>query len=261
MAEKLITRIKTDVGNLRIDYNALANKPDNLELDSTLTKSGKAADAKIVGDKLKEIQTDVGNVSLPALGVTASVTELNYMDGVTSNVQTQLNGKAASEHTHSDLANATHSHDASDISSGILPIDKGGTGANTADDALYSLGAQPKLLVNDVQLSTTVAVPSGTPTPVAETVVLAGRYLVFGGAEIPGWGGDPFAVYVGISEDGTFNMRSSTSASIRAGEAQTRLNCIALCNFSENTRISVAVSQNSGSTIDVSAASLTAIKI
>jgi hypothetical protein len=93
MAEKLITRIKTDVGNLRIDYNALANKPDNLELDSTLTKSGKAADAKIVGDKLKEIQTDVGNVSLSGLGVTASVAELNYVDGVTSNVQTQLDAK------------------------------------------------------------------------------------------------------------------------------------------------------------------------
>ena len=43
-------------------------------------------------------------VSLSSLGITATVTELNYMDGVTSNVQTQLNGKAASNHTHS-LAN------------------------------------------------------------------------------------------------------------------------------------------------------------
>ena len=34
-------------------------------------------------------------------GVTATATELNYMDGVTSNVQTQLNGKANSSHTHS----------------------------------------------------------------------------------------------------------------------------------------------------------------
>ena len=33
-------------------------------------------------------------------GLTATVTELNYLDGVTSNVQTQLNGKAASAHTH-----------------------------------------------------------------------------------------------------------------------------------------------------------------
>ena len=40
------------------------------------------------------------STSLSNLGVTASATELNYMDGVTSNVQSQLNGKAASNHTH-----------------------------------------------------------------------------------------------------------------------------------------------------------------
>ena len=36
-------------------------------------------------------------------GVTATATELNYVDGVTSNIQTQLNGKASSSHTHSYL--------------------------------------------------------------------------------------------------------------------------------------------------------------
>lgn len=34
-------------------------------------------------------------------GVTATTAELNYVDGVTSNIQTQLNNKAASSHTHS----------------------------------------------------------------------------------------------------------------------------------------------------------------
>lgn len=38
--------------------------------------------------------------SLSDLGVTATAAELNYMDGVTSNVQTQLDGKSASGHTH-----------------------------------------------------------------------------------------------------------------------------------------------------------------
>jgi hypothetical protein len=32
--------------------------------------------------------------------VTATATELNYVDGVTSSVQDQLNGKAATVHTH-----------------------------------------------------------------------------------------------------------------------------------------------------------------
>lgn len=43
-------------------------------------------------------------------GLTATVSELNFMDGVTSNVQTQLNGKAASSHTHSNYADSDHTH-------------------------------------------------------------------------------------------------------------------------------------------------------
>lgn len=41
--------------------------------------------------------------SLSSFGITATAAELNYTDGVTSNIQTQLNGKAASSHTHSYL--------------------------------------------------------------------------------------------------------------------------------------------------------------
>lgn len=52
-------------------------------------------------------KADVGSVTLTSLGVTATAEELNYMDGVTSNVQTQLEGKADSAHTH---ANATTSN-------------------------------------------------------------------------------------------------------------------------------------------------------
>ena len=43
--------------------------------------------------------------TLSTLGVTATAAELNYVDGVTSNIQTQLNGKAASSHgTHVTFA-------------------------------------------------------------------------------------------------------------------------------------------------------------
>ena len=80
------------------------------------------------------------STSLSNLGVTASAAELNYMDGVTSNVQSQLNGKAAS----------THKHAAADISSGTLsvdrlptiPLSKGGTGATSAATARTALGVQ-----------------------------------------------------------------------------------------------------------------------
>lgn len=48
-------------------------------------------------------QTAVGAISLSSFGVTATATELNYVDGVTSSIQTQLDGKAAKDHTHSYL--------------------------------------------------------------------------------------------------------------------------------------------------------------
>ncbi len=46
--------------------------------------------------------------------------EFGYLDGVTSSVQTQLNGKAASSHNHA----------ASDINSGQIALARGGTGAD-----------------------------------------------------------------------------------------------------------------------------------
>ena len=41
--------------------------------------------------------------ALTNLGLTATATELNYCDGVTSSIQTQLNGKASSGHSHNYL--------------------------------------------------------------------------------------------------------------------------------------------------------------
>lgn len=68
--------------------------------------------------------------TLSSFGVTATAAELNYVDGVTSNVQTQLDAKAASSHNHS----------ASNITSGTLPITRGGTGATTAAGIRTNLG-------------------------------------------------------------------------------------------------------------------------
>ena len=57
-------------------------------------------------DALDE-KADVGSVTLASLGVTATAEELNYMDGVTSNVQTQIDGKADSAHTHANATTST----------------------------------------------------------------------------------------------------------------------------------------------------------
>ena len=69
--------------------------------------------------------------TLSSFGITASAAELNYMDGVTSNVQTQLNGKAASSHNHS----------AANITSGTLAVARGGTGVTANPSMLTNLGS------------------------------------------------------------------------------------------------------------------------
>ena len=84
------------------------------------------------------ISATVPEVTLASLGITATAQELNYTDGVTSNIQTQLNGKAAVSHTHDDRyytesetddllaakANTSHTHSADNITSGTLALDR-----------------------------------------------------------------------------------------------------------------------------------------
>ena len=57
---------------------------------------------------------EVEDVTLASLGVTATAEELNYVDGVTSSIQAQLNNKAA----------ITHNHAASAITSGTFSLDR-----------------------------------------------------------------------------------------------------------------------------------------
>lgn len=61
-----------------------------------------AANRYLRSDGTWQVPPDTNTTyTLSSFGITATAAELNYMDGVTSNVQTQLNGKAASSHSHS----------------------------------------------------------------------------------------------------------------------------------------------------------------
>lgn len=72
-------------------------------------------DGGITAEKLADgVIPEVEDVTLASLGVTATAEELNYVDGVTSNIQTQLNNKAAT----------THNHAASAITSGTFSLDR-----------------------------------------------------------------------------------------------------------------------------------------
>lgn len=129
--------------------------------------------------------------TLGSFGITATAAELNYVDGVTSNIQTQLNSKAATSHTHNyagssssggaansvktsmviklnggttegtnmftfngataksvnitasaiGAASSSHNHSASNITSGTLPVGRGGTGITSNPSMLINLAS------------------------------------------------------------------------------------------------------------------------
>lgn len=65
-----------------------------------------AATAQAKADEAYELaNSKVG--SLSDLGITATTDELNYVDGVTSNIQTQLDGKSPTSHSHTITASAS----------------------------------------------------------------------------------------------------------------------------------------------------------
>ena len=83
-------------------------------------------------------------------------------------VKTALDGKASSSHTHptaqitgldaalAGKASASHKHDAGDITSGVLPIGRGGTGGTTAKSAQHNILADMNEVTDDVNDNTTV---------------------------------------------------------------------------------------------------------
>ena len=98
-----------------VKFYSTGNKPTASEIGAAASSHTHTA-TQVTG--LTASRALVSNSSgQPAVSAVTS-TELGYLDGVTSSIQTQLNGKAASSHTHS---NATTS------AAGFLPKLGGGT--------------------------------------------------------------------------------------------------------------------------------------
>lgn len=68
------------------------------------------------------------SADLTNLDINATATELSYCEGLTGNIQTQLDGKSEDDHTHP----------ASDIVSGTLAVEVGGTGYSSIADTTYT---------------------------------------------------------------------------------------------------------------------------
>ena len=124
--------------------------------------------SSVVTDNFNKDRALISNSSGKIASSPVTSTELGYLDGVTSSIQTQLNGKAASEHTHNalnisirgdgatsniydgsaevsiDVCSPYHSHSLSKNEiTGILPVSKGGTGADDRIEAINNLISLP----------------------------------------------------------------------------------------------------------------------
>ena len=106
--------------------------------------------------------------NLASLGVTASATELNYVKGVTSSIQSQLNGKAASSHSHST---------ASTSAAGFLPKLSGSTNQFLRGDGTWHAVPVPNHVTNTLNTSAkayltgTTSASTNTGTQIFDTGV------------------------------------------------------------------------------------------
>lgn len=87
-------------------YNDLTNKPTIPSIPSIAAFSSQGnyvTDVTASGHTIQVTKKTLPTYSLGTFGVSASANELNYVKGVTSPIQTQLNSKASSSHTHTAL--------------------------------------------------------------------------------------------------------------------------------------------------------------
>lgn len=112
------THTPAEAGAAAADH---AHTPASLGAQPTVTGGA----STITGSNLTASRALVSNANGKVAVSAVTATELGYLDGVTSAIQTQLNGKAASGHTHTPAqagaAAASHTHPAGQVTAGTLP--------------------------------------------------------------------------------------------------------------------------------------------
>ena len=263
----LVKKIKTDQGDAQVDYNSLANLPKYAASSSAggaatsanklNTNAGGATQPVYFSNGVpvattytlgKSVPSDAKftdtTYTLSSFGVTATSTELNYCDGVTSNIQTQLNGKAASSHNHS----------ADNITSGTLPISRGGTGATTAAGVLQNLGNIGKLYETT---PSAVSVAGSTLKTVASLTLPAGTYIVVGNSQWPTDLPSTMCMHRLVTSDETAVYGTCRGFMVGGGGTQT----IAVVSLTAQTKICYQVYHGHSSALNAEAISLRAVKL
>lgn len=149
---------KTDASSKLSEAKAYADSVGATVKNDLLNGAGTAYDTlKELGDLIVDNQDAIDALEEIASGkadashthtvanitdLTATATEINYMDGVTSNVQAQLDGKAATSHTHSTATTSAAGFMTADM---VTKLNGIATGANktTTDSSLSTSSTNP----------------------------------------------------------------------------------------------------------------------
>ena len=155
MATQTIKAIRTQAGDLKIDYTALENKPTPKKFLDDSVSEGDFADAKSFKDKINSIGTIDTSNFVPK---TRTINNKPLSSDITL--------------TASDLGiSNTGSTNASNIT-GILAIKNGGTGADNGKDGLKKLLADGHMILSELQYGNSI--PS-IPETSAERAAMMGR--------------------------------------------------------------------------------------
>ena len=190
----------TDVKNFGIEYQVgtgidITNEVISVDFDDVATAAqGSLADTAIQpNDNISELNNNVGYITSASLptklsdltddsatypidkadtltGLTATITELNYTDGVTSNIQTQLNGKQATiDSSHkllSDLVDDTNQTNKFATSSQLSQISTNQSDISTINSKIPSQATSSNQLADknfvNSSISTNTAYFDGT---------------------------------------------------------------------------------------------------
>ena len=156
-ANKVVNVTPSNVGAVP-NTRKINNKA--LSADITLTPSDIGAAASSHGNHVPTTQTANNKVFLRNDNSWQTITPANIGAVPTTR---KVNNKALSTDitlSYSDVgaANEQHNHSADEISSGTLPIERGGTNASTSTQALENLGGVPKTrTVNNKALSSDIS--------------------------------------------------------------------------------------------------------
>ena len=142
-------------------------------------------------------------------------------------------------------AAASHTHAASDIASGTVPIARGGTGATSASAARTALGIGEQL--DDVVIAD-ISLPSSNQTTILGTMTVpAGKWLLKGVAYFAANSSGDRKVYLGTGT--SYANQRGCAVSAAPGNQVCIIEVMPIMTFTKNTVVNLIPYQSSGSAL------------